>query len=166
MHGVHAWGVHCTPARSTRCAGGLTQNPQGAIMSAACRSGGCGATTRSGAVASALRISRQSLHLRGGWLIYHPITNLRHLRAARRRPCHRSSIARCTAGQPPLLKDSRARARHVRPGSNLELALTPFEACGGSGGNWNPLPPPLTLACHSLTLSATILLASFDDTLL
>ena len=27
MRGVHAWGVHCTPARSTLCAGGLTPKP-------------------------------------------------------------------------------------------------------------------------------------------
>ena len=70
-------------------------------------------------------------------------------------PCRRSSTAGCMAGQPPLLKDSR-----VRPKSNLELVLRArahtFEACGGSGAgrvpvmgatrDWNPLPPPLTLA--------------------
>ena len=69
-------------------------------------------------------------------------------------------LRRARAGQPPLLQERRVCVRHVRPRSNLELALRArahaFEACGGWGAgrapvmgatrDWNPLPPPLTLA--------------------
>ena len=212
MRGVHAWGVHCTPARSTRCAGGLTPKPprrnhergvqvgrvrgddtvRGSRLrpedlttitapawglaylpphhqlaaSPGCSSSWtrtrcCGPTRAAGgSVTVTVRslgphmarertskastgraclphcVAHTAAHIAPHeWAKVHTGTRDRgcvtaacgcrdiELSAACTCPCRRSSTARCMAGQPPLLKDSRVRGMCARDRTSNWLSV-------------------------------------------